>query len=78
MEPEPVSFRHFVMEMSLLVENAGGESEIIDRGKKLLKTLVSDNSWFSDVFIQHNSKSYSQNLLYLDPQERFSIICFVW
>jgi predicted metal-dependent enzyme (double-stranded beta helix superfamily) len=78
MEPEPDSFRQFVMEMSLLVENAGGEPEIIDRGKKLLKTLVSDYSWLADIFIQHNSESYSQNLLYLDPQERFSIICFVW
>lgn len=78
MEDRLVPLRKFVTDMSNLIWKTREESEIITNGKKLLEELVSDYRWIPDEFIQHKSKSYSQHLIYLDPDERFSIICFVW
>lgn len=43
-----------------------------------LKTLVVTDDWLPDEFAQPHPQFYQQYLLYCDPQQRFSIVSFVW
>ena len=48
------------------------------RGGKLLAQLVSHDDWLPDEFAQPNPERYQQFLLYADPDDRFSVVSFVW
>ncbi len=58
--------------------------EVKDEQKKLaiagdaLKTLVVADDWLPEEFAQPHAQYYQQYLLYCDPQQRFSIVSFVW
>lgn len=58
--------------------------EVKDEQQKLalagdaLKTLVATDDWLPDEFAQPHPQYYQQYLLYCDPQQRFSIVSFVW
>lgn len=43
-----------------------------------LKTLVATDDWLPEEFAQPHPQYYQQYLLYCDPQQRFSIVSFVW
>lgn len=55
-----------------------------DEQKKLviaadaLKTLVAADDWLPKEFAHPHPQYYQQYLLYCDPQQRFSIVSFVW
>jgi predicted metal-dependent enzyme (double-stranded beta helix superfamily) len=71
--------RHFVQQMTALVEDAGDDEErILSDGEKLLGELIAHDDWLPDVFSEADPGRYRQNLLYCDPQERFSVVRFVW
>jgi len=78
MEDKFGTLSKFITNMTILVGRAQKESEIIADGKTLLESLVSDIRWLPHEFSCYKFKSYSQHLIYLDPNERFSIVCFVW
>lgn len=42
------------------------------------KHTLADSTWLDAKFRQAHPQFYQQYLLYLDPQERFSIVSFVW
>lgn len=42
------------------------------------KHTLADSNWLDAEFRQAHPQFYQQYLLYLDPQERFSIVSFVW
>ncbi|HUN68431.1 MAG TPA: cysteine dioxygenase, partial [Burkholderiales bacterium] len=44
----------------------------------LLRDLVSHDDWLPDEYAASSPDSYRQYLLYCDPQERFSVVSFVW
>jgi predicted metal-dependent enzyme (double-stranded beta helix superfamily) len=58
--------------------------EVKDQQEKLaiagdaLKTLVATDDWLPEEFAQPHPQYYQQYLLYRDPQQRFSIVSFVW
>lgn len=60
------------------------EREVKDEQQKLaiagdaLKTLVATDDWLPEEFAQPHPQYYQQYLLYRDPQQRFSIVSFVW
>jgi len=71
--------RDFVQAMTGLVERHGGdEPHLLDAAAKLLRDLVSHDDWLPDEFAAPAPDSYRQYLLYCDPQERFSVVSFVW
>ena len=71
--------RNFVEAMTRLVEESGeDEKRILSEGKALLVELVSHDDWLPDAFAAADPERYRQNLLYCDPQERFSVVSFVW
>lgn len=60
------------------------EREVKDEQQKLaiageaLKILVATDDWLPEEFAQPHPQYYQQYLLYCDPQQRFSIVSFVW
>jgi 3-mercaptopropionate dioxygenase len=71
--------RGFVQAMTLLVESRGAdEPRLLDEGAKLLRDLVAHDDWLPEEFATPSPDSYRQYLLYCDPQERFSVVSFVW
>lgn len=68
----------FVAEMTALLSVARNEELIIAEGKLLLGALVSSDEWLAAKYAATSKESYSQYLLYCDPEERFSVVSFVW
>ncbi|OWT64180.1 cysteine dioxygenase family protein [Candidimonas nitroreducens] len=72
-------FSQFVDGLTRIVTSAGGnEEEILSRGKPLLADLVSNDNWLPEEFAQPHPQYYQQYLLHADPEDRFSIVSFVW
>ncbi|MGB7543784.1 MAG: cysteine dioxygenase [Burkholderiales bacterium] len=72
-------FREFIARFTLLVSTTGAdEARIFSEGGELLSALVSHDDWLPDEFAAASAESYRQYLLYCDPQERFSVVSFVW
>lgn len=70
--------RRFVIELTELLERQPDESLILDNGQMLLKQLVEQDDWLPQPFAQPHPDHYLQYLLYADPQQRFSVVSFVW
>src|SRR5512135_3403619 len=74
-----VRLRDFVLAMTGVVERHGGdEPRLLDEGEKLLRALVTHDDWLPEEFAAPSAESYRQYLLHCDPQERFSVVSFVW
>ncbi len=70
--------RRFVTEMTGLADREhGNEDAMISGTRGLLKQLVSTDDWLPDAFAQ-DGDTYRQYLLHCDPQQRFSVVSFVW
>lgn len=54
------------------------EKNLIQRFTPELKKLLEDSAWLEPEFKKPHPEYYQQYLLYLDPEERFSIVSFVW
>lgn len=71
--------RDFLSRMSELVARADGDEALILReGKTLLADLVAVDDWLPPACAKGKAEGYQQHLLYCDPQERFSVVSFVW
>jgi predicted metal-dependent enzyme (double-stranded beta helix superfamily) len=75
----PAVFTRFVDEMTRVLD-AGTQDEprITEMGGKLLQDLVSRDDWLPEEFAQPHPQYYAQYLLYADPDDRFSVVSFVW
>jgi predicted metal-dependent enzyme (double-stranded beta helix superfamily) len=72
-------FRHFVAEMTRLVERSGhDEKTMLEAGGRLLAELVGHDDWLPEAAAQPHPQYYQQYLLHCDPLERFSVVSFVW
>lgn len=71
-------FRGFVRELESLLNTGAQEPQILTQGKALLQSLIATDDWLPSEFALPNAKHYRQYLLHLDPQERFSVVSFVW
>jgi 3-mercaptopropionate dioxygenase len=72
------TLRHFVGEIAALVDAKPAESELLERGAAALKKLIRVDDWLPAAFAQPSAERYQQYLLYADPQQRFSVVSFVW
>lgn len=73
--------RRFLADMTALVGGAQqdkDENAIVEVGGKLLGDLVASDDWLPEPCAAANPGTYQQHLLYCDPQERFSVVSFVW
>lgn len=79
MNNSPASFAHFVSQFTQLIDNSGkDEPKVMSEGGKLLAELVRQDNWLPDQYAQPNPQYYQQFLLHADPQNRFSVVSFVW
>ncbi len=69
---------HFVTQMDDLLRRTSNEASLLERGKVLLEQLVLQDDWLPDTYAQPNPERYQQFLLYADPDDRFSVVSFVW
>jgi predicted metal-dependent enzyme (double-stranded beta helix superfamily) len=67
---------NFVSKINKLVDLP--ESEILQQGRGALAELVSRDDWLPEEFAQPHPEYYQQYLLYADPEDRFSVVSFVW
>lgn len=68
----------FVSHLDALLQSTSDEAAILARGKTLLAELVAQDDWLPDDYAQPNPERYQQFLLYADPDDRFSVVSFVW
>ena len=68
----------FLADLTRLVDSAPPEQELLTQGKHLLYPLLRNDDWLSPDLAQPHPQHYQQFLLYADPQDRFSVVSFVW
>ena len=71
-------FKSFIDSMSSLLDSTSSEREILMKGRGYLANLVSNDQWLPDQCAQSYVDRYAQHLLYKDPENRFSVVSFVW
>ncbi|SCK20012.1 Predicted metal-dependent enzyme of the double-stranded beta helix superfamily [Variovorax sp. HW608] len=76
--PSP-RFDHFVRDFTRLVdESSGDETQVLSKGRQLLAELIGRDDWLPDRYAQPDPQYYQQYLLHADPDDRFSVVSFVW
>jgi len=71
-------FSAFVANLQAIVDASATEPEILFKGSALLKDLIAHDDWLPEQFAVPNPDRYTQYLLHADPQDRFSVVSFVW
>ena len=59
-------------------ETAGAEPLLLPRVETLMRALVAHDDWLDPAMAQPHPQYYQQYLLYADPQDRYSVVSFVW
>ena len=68
----------FVEQLQALLTTAPAESMVLQQGSALLRQLIASDDWLAPDASQPHPAHYQQYLLYADPEERFSVVSFVW
>ena len=71
-------FVKFIEKLQGLVNTSASESHILETGKLFLRELIDVDDWLPDEYALAHPQQYTQYLLHLDPEERFSVVSFVW
>lgn len=74
----PDRFRTFIRHLSCVVESGTNEQMLLSQCGDALARLVAHDDWLPADYQKPNLDCYQQHLLYCDPQERFSVVSFVW
>ena len=75
----PEKFTDFIDAFHKVLERSEGrEADILRDGRPLLAGLVGTDDWLPEQYAQPHPQYYQQYLLYADPQDRFSVVSFVW
>lgn len=72
-------FQQFVEKLTQVIDRfADDEEAVLFAGRPLLQELVSNDDWLPEQFAQPHPQYYQQYLLHADPQDRYSVVSFVW
>ena len=78
-QTDTAPLRTFVTRMTELVNRAGGdEPTLLGTGREYLAELVARDDWLPEFCARPHPEHYQQYLLHCDPEERFSVVSFVW
>ena len=72
------SLREFVTKVTRRIETDTEESELLPRIGESMRRLVATDDWLDPAFARPHPRYYQQYLLYADPDDRFSVVSFVW
>ena len=70
--------RHLVESLDALLARTQDEATVLQEGSAMLADLIAQDDWLPEEFAWPNPERYQQFLLYADPQDRFSVVSFVW
>ncbi len=70
--------REFVQAMTRLVDRTDDEAALLAGARPLLAKLIAGDAWLPEDCTKPDPQFYRQYLLHCDPQERFSVVSFVW
>lgn len=70
--------KQFVDEVMSLLGNGAEEKVFLPKIGKAMQTLVGEDDWLDAAYAQEHPEHYTQYLLYADPEDRFSVVSFVW
>ncbi|MDF0732122.1 cysteine dioxygenase [Pseudomonas entomophila] len=76
--PRLERLRHFIGELSDLLQRGPEEAALLDHGQNLLRSLVAHDDWLPEALAQPDPERYQQYLLHCDSRQRFSVVSFVW
>lgn len=68
----------FVRKLSNLVDSEYEEKRLLPHAIEAMQQLVAEDNWLDPAFTKPHPQYYQQYLLYADPDDRFSIVSFVW
>ncbi len=71
-------FTAFLDEFQKLIDADLPDHAILSQGTPLLAQLIAQDDWLAAKYATASPDRYSQYLLHADPQDRFSIVSFVW
>lgn len=72
-------FHKFIEEFTGVIDKSSGDEEaILAAGRPLLAELVANDDWLPAEFAKPHPQYYQQYLLHADPQDRYSVVSFVW
>lgn len=74
----PAPLKQFVSEVNTVLETESDESSLLPKVGKSMRRLVAKDDWLHSAFAQPHPQYYQQYLLYADPDDRFSVVSFVW
>ncbi|NIF01632.1 cysteine dioxygenase [Pantoea sp. Acro-805] len=70
--------RDFVSHLATLLDTKPDEATVLQRGSAWLGELIRHDDWLDEAYTQPHPEHYQQYLLYVDAQQRFSVVSFVW
>ena len=74
----PAPLQRFIDDVRALVDKGGGEHAIVTGVRESMKRLVARDDWLAEEFAKPHPRYYQQYLLHADPQDRVSVVSFVW
>ena len=74
----PVPLKRFVDRVGVLLESELEEAQILPEVGQALRQLIENDHWLARPFTQQHPDYYQQHLLYAEPEDRFSVVSFVW
>ena len=76
--PDLAPLRHFVAEATALVRRGLPEPALLEALVPRLAALVARDDWLPEELAVPDPVHYRQYLLHADPEERLSVVSFVW
>lgn len=76
--PTLAPLRDFIGAFTSLLNGRPSEPALVAAGSSLLAALVARDDWLPPDCARPDAQHYQQYLLHADPQDRFSVVSFVW
>ena len=76
--PEHPSLTAFLDSMRAIVQTPQEESALLERVEQALRLLIAKDNWLAPAWRKPGADSYRQYPLYIAPDEKFSVVSFVW
>lgn len=76
-DSQPLS--RFVSNMDAIVSDTSQpEAAMLDRVGQALRDLIAHDNWLDPQYAVPHPEFYRQYLLHVDPEDRYSVVSFVW
>ncbi len=74
----PAPLARLVAGLDALVAQGLPEADTHAGARELVRELVAHDDWLDEAFTRPHPQFYQQYLLHADPQDRYSVVSFVW